>query len=391
MANNPNQGWRTGVIACTRLSQNIAGVVFCGNDQPLYILPKKLFQPTEEDLKSLSKNQINKFRTTPGFGENIAFKTDDDDRVITQWTKAMPYIEATYSKEDCLQIITACVISSGPIRQCWSNLFDVLAIENQRKIRDYMPNVAYKCGINVLIDFNETMSDEDNVISLDSFRPTYTCKFADVKDIYLDITQENLVRSAPWNRHIPIIIQAANYERENLEFVRLVPAVTEYDGHKIAVCLVVDPRKNQLFCLTFPDEECKIAKYVDKITMYKPGVLISVYAFPCKFNKCNIIYRYSRNIYTDPLPHDFDENGDIILLVSVSELDKSTSVYENIDEKKRYFVNDVATLIDDPQNLMPALNEPEEVWVKYQGASSKPVKFSIVKLGFLLQRKLKNT
>lgn len=59
-----------------------------------------------------------------------------------------------------------------------------------------MPNVAYRCGINVWIDFHETRIGEDNFISLDSFHPTYICTFSDVKDVYLDDTRETFVRSA---------------------------------------------------------------------------------------------------------------------------------------------------------------------------------------------------
>ncbi|KAI1714990.1 hypothetical protein DdX_08267 [Ditylenchus destructor] len=388
MAQNPNSGWRTGVIACANISRNIAGIVFCDHRQPLYILPKELFQPTKKDLKTLSKNQINKICTPPGYGVNVTFKADDN-RVITQWAKTSHYIDCKFSEEDCMQIITPCVISAEHIRRCWSHLFGVLAIENQRKIRDYMPNVAYRCGINVWIDFHETRIGEDNFISLDSFHPTYICTFSDVKDVYLDDTRETFVRSAPWNRHIPIIIRAADYEEDNVEFIGM-PPIDEREGHKTAVCLVVNPRKNLLFCVTFPDEECKLAKYSHNIAMYKPGLLINVDMFPCKHNKCNIIYRYWRNSFSDPLPHDFDTNGDIILLLSVVELDKTNPVYSDIDERKRYFWSGIATLIDDPQNLMPTLNEPEEVWVKYKGASSTPEKFSIVKLGFLLQKKMNN-
>ncbi|KAI1717603.1 hypothetical protein Ddc_09760 [Ditylenchus destructor] len=354
MAQNPNLRWRTGVIACANVSRNIAGIVFCDRRQPLYILPIDLFRPTKKDLKTLSKNQINKISTPPGYGVNISFIAEDS-QIITQWTKAPTYIDCSFAEEDCLQIITPCILSSEHIRQCWSRLFGVLAIEDQRKIRDYLPNVAYNCGINVWIDFNNgTRSGEDNVISLDSFHPTFVCTFFDVKDVYLDVTRESLVRSAPWNRHIPIIMHAADYEQDNVEYIG-VPPIDEREEHKIAVCLVVDPRKNLLFCVTFPDEECKLAKYRKKIAMYKPGLLV-----------------------------------DVKLLVSVTELDKPKSLYPNVDERKRYFWSGIALLIDDPQNLMPALNEPEEVWVKYKGASSTPEKFSIVKLGFLLQKKIKN-
>ncbi|KAI1725171.1 hypothetical protein Ddc_06460 [Ditylenchus destructor] len=391
MAYNPRLEWQHGIIVCTHVSLNIVGIVFVGNHQPLYILPAHLFRLSEEEKRGLSKSQILRMTSTPRTGDNIEFEANEN-RVITNWAKSMDYYESTFSKEGWMQILTYCVFSPEPIRRCWSSLFGVLPIENQTKMRDYLPNIMYKCGINLWFDLKECQDKEDNWVALDSYRPTFTSHFADVKEVHLDVGLETVIHDAPWNRHMPLIFHAAD---PNDDYVGEPGDLDKYYGHKYGISLVTDPRKNQIFCLSYPNEDCKLANYPDKLCMYKPGLVISVHMFFCRYNKCNVIYKFSRVEQVDPFPHNFDERGEIILLVPVVELGRHEGCYNNrsINKHKRYFHNYYTTLIDDPHNLMPksGLDENEEVWVKFNGAESNPAKFSIVKLGFDLKQKMKKS
>ncbi|KAI1715728.1 F-box only protein 28 [Ditylenchus destructor] len=378
MAQNPRVAWQIGIVACTHVSLNIVGIVFVDNQQPLYILPAHLFRLSEEEKRGLSKSQILRLTSTPITGDNIEFEANEN-RVITSWAKSKDFYESTFSNDGYMQILTNCVISPEPIRRCWSRLFGVLPIQNQIKMRDYLPNIMYKCGINLWFDLKECQEKEDGWVDLDTYRPTFTCQFADVKEVYIDVGLETVIHSAPWNRHMPLIIYAADPNDDDPNVGEL-PQLDIYHEHKYGISLVIDPRKNQVFCLSYPSEDCKLANYPSRRGMYKPGLLISVHMFFCKYNKCNVIYKFSRLEQQDPFPHDFDESGEIILLVPVVELGRHAECYNNqsIDKRKRYFYSYYTTLIDDPHNLMPNffLYDNEEVWLKFKGVENRILEYS---------------
>uniref|UniRef100_A0A915EGW0 Uncharacterized protein n=1 Tax=Ditylenchus dipsaci TaxID=166011 RepID=A0A915EGW0_9BILA len=116
--------------------------------------------------------------------------------------------------------------------------------------------------------------------------------------------------------------------------------------------------------------------------------------YPCKYNKCNVVFKYQRVLHEEPFPYDCDEDKNIILsaVVLVEEIMQEYKDFLGADPEKRYFHNRFTGYIDDPKQLVPAdvgdLGKSFEVWIKHVPNEFNPAKFAVVKLGVKMRRKL---
>lgn len=92
-----------GVIVCSQIGANIAGIVFSDAEEPLYILPKDLFEIDENEKKSMTKTQILRREKIPSVGENLEFNADNTG-LIVDWTVSSLYREIFYGRHGVLQV-----------------------------------------------------------------------------------------------------------------------------------------------------------------------------------------------------------------------------------------------------------------------------------------------
>lgn len=93
---------KIGVVICGEIGANIAGIVFCDHEEPLYILPRSLFIIQQSELMNLSKTQRAKRERIPSVGENIEFNARH--RLISDFAPTIVYREVSYSRDGLLQV-----------------------------------------------------------------------------------------------------------------------------------------------------------------------------------------------------------------------------------------------------------------------------------------------
>uniref|UniRef100_A0A915EDJ7 p-granule-associated protein DEPS-1 second OB-fold domain-containing protein n=1 Tax=Ditylenchus dipsaci TaxID=166011 RepID=A0A915EDJ7_9BILA len=209
----------SGIVVCGRIGTNIAGLVFL----------------TKEVKSQLTKSQICKLEQMPSVPQEVEIHVDRNS-VVSEIRKEQAYQEFGTGHDGCTQMIVQCVVSNEMVRRVWSRQFEVLSID-QRLAMCVLPNVAYKGKFDLHLDLGDI-----TFVSFTSILPN----------------EDSLIHEAPWNRHIPIVIDVQNYEANEEEYLFGPPQEDPNGHHKYGTAIVIDAYKNIIFSTNYPNDACKL-------------------------------------------------------------------------------------------------------------------------------------